>query len=407
MGNTRTQSLRDSIRNFVPAWFTAIMGTGAISLLFHIFPYGTGSKAFIAWTLVFFFLNLTLFIVISVMTAARYIIYPKMWALMINHPSQSLFVGTCPIGMCSLLSIAVSVVSDKYNFGGAPFLYAMWACWWLVVAMSVLCCWGIVHLMQKSQKYSLQNMTTIWLLPVVTLVVGSSTGGLFAQALKNSSHASHALVTQVVSLFMLTIGLCLASTLLGVYIQRLIIVGMPHGLSVLSVFIPLGATGQAGYSFILAGEFFQDLLPLEYGDSGLLTDPSTGRTINTIFVCIAFALWALASMWMMFGVLAILDELRTTRIPFKVNYWGLIFPNGVYANLTIILGNTFDSPFFRVWGSIYAVITLLLWCFVATKTIQSVYNGTMFEIPKEEEISLQLPVVSPQTSMISQTSTRY
>jgi len=173
-------------------------------------------------------------------------------------------------------------------------------------------------------------------------------------------------------------------------------------------FLPLGATGQAGYSFILAGEFFQDFLPLGYGDSGLLTDPSTGRSINVIFVCLAFALWTSATMWMIFAIIAVLDEVRKSRIPFKVNYWGLIFPNGVYANLTISLGNTFDSPFFRIWGSIYAVCTLLVWIFVAAKTIQSIYHGTMFEAPKEEgeKNASLLPVVNEQSTS-SQNSTQY
>ncbi|KAF5393523.1 hypothetical protein D9757_000577 [Collybiopsis confluens] len=363
------------------------MGTGSISLLFYAFPYKTGSEAFIIWTLIFFFLNLTLFIVFCVITLARYVMFPEIWGTMIRHPSQSLFTGTFPMGATTLLSIAVSLISERFHLGGKPFLYTMWGLWWLDVAISVICCWGMVHIMETAHQHSLESMSAIWILPVVTLIVASSTGGVFAGAL-NKHNPSYALTTQVVSLVLVTIGLSLAFMLLTIYMQRLIIVGVPRGPNVLSVFMPLGPTGQAAYSILLAGQFFRDVLPLPYGDSIFTRHPLTGDVLYIFSVCVSFVLWCLASMWMLFAVLAVQHELRISRIPFKVNAWGLIFPNGVYANITINLGTTLDSPFFRVWGAIYAVFTLLLWCFVAAKTIQLAYNRTIFEAPCLQEMNL-------------------
>lgn len=183
-------------------------------------------------------------------------------------------------------------------------------------------------------------MTAVWLLPVVTLVVGSSTGGVFSSVL-NGYNPSYALITQVVSIFMVSIGLSLALMLLTIYILRLIVVGLPQGNNVLSVFLPLGPTGQAGYSILLAGQYFKEILPLQYGSSTFLTDPSAGPTIYVLCVCISFALWALASMWMIFALLAMQHALRRTRIVFKVNFFGLIFPNvsGPYIQLNPIESN--------------------------------------------------------------------
>ncbi|KAJ4483438.1 voltage-dependent anion channel [Lentinula aciculospora] len=385
--NTRTRPFKDVIRNFTPAWFAAIMGTGSISLLFHAFPYGNESETFIIFTLIFFFLNFTLFILFCAISTVRYIMFPDIWGLMIRHPAQSLFTGTFPMGACTLLNIAISLISEKYRLGGKAFLYAMWGLWWLDVAISILCCWGMVHIMETSHKHSLQSMTAVWLLPVVTLIVASSTGGVLSPVLQEYN-PGHALFTQVASVFLVAIGLSLALMLLTIYIQRLIIVGVPQGGNVLSVFLPLGPTGQAGYSILLAGQYFKDALPLQHSSSAFLTDSSIGTILYVICVCVAFILWALASMWMVFALLAVCDELRKTRIPFKVNSWGLIFPNGVYANLTISLGSTFDSPFFRIWGAIYAVFTLLLWSFVAVKTVQLVYNRSIFEAPCLQELNL-------------------
>lgn len=169
-------------------------------------------------------------------------------------------------------------------------------------------------------------MTAVWLLPVVTLIVASSTGGVLASVLQEYD-PGYALFTQVASVFLVSIGLSLALMLLTIYIQRLIIIGVPQGVNVLSVFFPLGPTGQAGYSILLAGQFFKEALPLQHGGSAFMNDASTGNILYVICICGSFVLWALASMWMVFALLAVCDELRKTRIPFKLNSWGLIFPN--------------------------------------------------------------------------------
>jgi hypothetical protein len=59
---------------------------------------------------------------------------------------------------------------------------------------------------------------------------------------------------------------------------------------------------------------------------------------------------------------------------------------GVYANLTVELYTTLDSPFFRVYGAIYSVVTLLLWIAVATRTVMLVRNQRIFEAPCLEDI---------------------
>lgn len=86
-------------------------------------------------------------------------------------------------------------------------------------------------------------MTALWLLPVVTLIVASSSGGILAQALEKYSR-SHALVTATFSVFLVTIGLTLALMMLNIYLLRLVLHGLPPGATIISVFLPLGPTGQ-------------------------------------------------------------------------------------------------------------------------------------------------------------------
>ncbi|KAF5348628.1 hypothetical protein D9758_006850 [Tetrapyrgos nigripes] len=380
----RKRTMRDLIRNFTPAWFAVTMGTGSISILFHSFPYGSNLQGMQIMSLAFMLLNLVLFLTFSVITLARYLMFPDIWRVMIHHPIQSLYIGTFPMGATTILNIAVSVVYQRYGAGGRPFLYFIWACWWLNVVISVICCWGMLHFMMTSQKHSLENMTAAWLLPVVTLIVASSTGGVIATPLTDYS-TTHGMITVVVSAFMVTIGVSLSLMLLTVYLLRLITHGLPPGATVMSVFLPLGPMGQAGYSIILIGQYFKQVLPLKGSDSAFLTYEATGSSIQVLCVCLGFVLWSLASMWIIFGLLAVQDVLRQTRVTFRVPFWGLIFPNGVYANLTITLANVFKSSFFRVFGSIYAAATIILWTCVMLKTLVLVRDRTIFEAPCLED----------------------
>ncbi|KIJ67708.1 hypothetical protein HYDPIDRAFT_83974, partial [Hydnomerulius pinastri MD-312] len=359
-------------------------GTGSISILFHSFPYGADSQVMKAFTLVFFFLNLVLFVLFTAVSAARYILFPGIWDRMMRHPVQSLYLGTFPMGGTTLLTVAIADIYDTYNFGGRPFVYAVWVLWWVDVAISLLCCWGIVHIMKTRQEHSLESMTLAWLLPVVTLVVGASTGGTIAPALVAYSPQG-ALLTITFSTCMVTIGLALTLMLLTIYLLRSIVYGYPKGPAILSAFFPLGPAGQGAYAILLIGSGFKSMLPLSYGEvDGVLRSTNTGEIIEVICIVTAVVLWAFGTMWMAYAFLALWHSLQQGRIPFRLSFWSMIFPNGVYANCTLALATTFSSTFFRVWGAIYAVGTLLLWLCIAIQTVRMVPSGHIFDAPSLE-----------------------
>ena len=60
----------------------------------------------------------------------------------------------------------------------------------------------------------------------------------------------------------------------------------------------------------------------------------------------------------------------------------------MYANLTIQLSHTLGINSLRVWGAIYAAITLLVWSLVFVRTLSLTHNGQIFESPCIEEIDM-------------------
>ncbi|KAF4620543.1 hypothetical protein D9613_000669 [Agrocybe pediades] len=358
------------VKRASPALFAATMGTGAISGLFVAFPYATGSHPMLVFSLIIFFLNLALFILSFVLLAAKYIRYRGKWIALWNNPATSVYVGCFPMGGTTLINVATQVIHSEYNIGGKGFLYFLWAMWWLDICISFLCCWVGLHYMITNQKHSLEAMNATWILPVVTLIVAASCGGVVAGSLVHYSE-THALNTVIVSVFMVTVGLCLALMILTIYILRLIIHGLPSGGPLLSVFLPLGPTGQAGYAVLLIGQNLRTLFPPLLGNAGfpLKPDTSAGVIVDVVCTCISFVLWSMATMWILYAFLALHTGLRQALIPFKIPFWGLVFPNAVYANLTIQISNAFDSRAFRVWGAIYAVGTLLLWISIFSRSL--------------------------------------
>ena len=123
------------------------IGTGAVSTLFAVFPYGEHSGACKAISIVVFILNFLLFILFLAMSITRYTRHPDIWRLMIRHPVQSLYLGTFPMGVITLITVGTTVLYGHYGFGGRAFLFTLWGLWWIDVAVSALCCWGLVYVM--------------------------------------------------------------------------------------------------------------------------------------------------------------------------------------------------------------------------------------------------------------------
>ncbi|PAV18997.1 c4-dicarboxylate transporter malic acid transport [Pyrrhoderma noxium] len=374
--------LSERIRHFTPAWHAVNMGTGAISALFHVFPYGSQNRVMQSIAFFFLLLNLLLFIILTLCAVARYTIYRGIWSSMIRHPVQSLYLGCFPMGFATIIISAVGIVYNYFGYGGKEFLYVLWALWWVDVAVSLVTCFGQLHFMFTRQRHETSAMTMVWLLPIVTLIVASSSGAIVGQALIPFD-VPRACLTVAVCMALVTIGITLAFAVFTIYLHRLIVHGLPEGITIFSAYLPLGPLGQSGYAFLLLGEICRDVFPLSHGDpvSNIFAQELTPHIIYVFSWILSFALWSFATCWLLLAVLALGDVLTKNKFPFKITFWGMIFPNGVYANLTIQLANTLDSQGLKIWGSVYAIFTLGLWLFAASRTLPSVWDGSIFEAP--------------------------
>jgi tellurite resistance protein TehA-like permease len=175
-------------------------------------------------------------------------------------------------------------------------------------------------------EHSDEQMTSVWVFPIITLIVASSGGGQLAQALYPYS-VTGALTTLAFAIFMVSVGIALAFMVLTIYLHRLILHGFPPGVDIVSSFIPLGPTGQAGFSILIIGRSMKAFLPVAGSTSPFLGSAQVGEAVFAMCICLSFILWALSTTWLGFALLGIQHVLRRTRVPFQLSFWGMIFPN--------------------------------------------------------------------------------
>ncbi len=238
---------------------------------------------------------------------------------------------------------------------------------------------GMIYTMMVRQDHALSKMTAVWLLPVVTLIVASSTGGLLSNVIREHSHTL-ALVTAGFSFTMVIIGLSFAIMIITIYLLRLITSGPPDAGLILSAFVVLGPLGQGGFSLLVNGQDLSELIPLHIG-ADFPQSQLAGQMIFAGCFIGGYILWSMGFAWIIIACISIGHVARTNKLPFSMAYWGLIFPNGTFALLSVQLSKVLDSPFFRAFGAAWSCVVFTLWIVIFVRSIPSFIDGSMFKAP--------------------------
>lgn len=215
-------------------------------------------------------------------------------------------------------------------------------------------------------------MNASWLLPIVSTIVASATGGYVADVLENEQHA---LWTIIISYVLWGCGVPVAMTMLAFYFQRLMLYGMPPKEALVSDFIPLGPLGQGSAAILQLG---QDAMRL-FGKNNFIPEASmAGQFFYVAGILISLIMWGFGLVWLFYAVASISHR----KIPFNLGWWAFTFPLGVYTVATTTLAKEMPSLFFKVLGTILSVTVVLLWIMVSVLTIKGTVNGQLFEVPE-------------------------
>ncbi|UVL37579.1 TDT family transporter [Pseudomonas sp. B21-041] len=359
------QHPREVIRQFTPNWFAATMGTGVLALALAQLPLAIPGLHAIAEGLWLF--NILLFSLFTVAYAARWMLFFDEARRIFGHSTVSMFFGTIPMGLATIINGFLVFGLPRWGDG---VIHLAEVLWWIDVAMSLACGVLIPYMMFTRQEHSIDQMTAVWLLPVVAAEVAAASGGLLAPHLTD---AHSQLVILTTSYVLWAFSLPVAFSILTILLLRMALHKLPHENMAASSWLALGPIGTGALGMLLLGGD----APAIFASNGL---PGIGEIASGVGLIAGITLWGFGLWWMLMALLITVRYLRD-GIPFNLGWWGFTFPLGVYSLATLKLASTLNLTFFSVVGTLLVMLLALMWLIVGKRTVQGAWRGELFVSP--------------------------
>jgi C4-dicarboxylate transporter/malic acid transport protein len=356
---------REVIRQFTPNWFAATMGTGILSAVLTQLPVNIPALFEIAEGL--WLLNIVLFLTFSALYLARWILYFDEARRVFGHSTVSMFFGTIPMGLATLINGLLTFGLPRWGSAVLPLAELLW---WLDVAMSLACGVLIPFLMFTRQEHRIDQMTAVWLLPLVACEVAAVSGGLLAPHLAESHSQFSVLITSYV---LWAMSVPVAFSVLTILLLRMALHKLPHESMAASSWLALGPISTGAFGLLVLGADS----PAVFTANGL---SGVGEIASGLGLLGGVILWGVGVWWCLMALLITARYLRD-GIPFNLGWWGFTFPLGVFALTTLKLGAVLHLAFFSVLGCALVATLAVLWLVIMKRTVRGAYRGELFVSP--------------------------
>ncbi len=333
------------IKNFSPAWFASIMGTGILAVTSLFYSQYIPFLKNIANILLYF--NVVLFFILLIPWILRWIIFRRHALEDLEHPVISNFYATIAIAM--LVLAADFIVIKKNMFVGEIF--------WFIGALSTVF-FGILtpYIMFKGEHVKIDHINPAWFIPPVGLIVIPIAGSLII-------HRFSGLTQEFViflNYFGWGAGFFIYLALLAICVYRFILHNpLPNTLAP-TIWINLGPVGAGTVALI-----------------NLLKN-SKFITIKEPFFIFGLIFWGFGIWWTLMAIVMTIHYIRRLKLPYAMSWWAFTFPLGAYVAASHSIYLIFKIELIDYIGFGLYWLLVLFWILTFINTMIKTYHGTLF-----------------------------
>ncbi len=296
----------------------------------------------------------------------RLVCFPDTIKPMLDHPVQSMFLGAIPMGL-------VPIINGLSLFGiplfGAAAITLAHVLWWIDAGMAVAVACVVPYRMFTTQHHAMEQVTAVWLLPIVGPEVTASAAGVLAPHLPQG--AAQLLVGTGYVLWGISVPLAFA--VLTIVFLRLALHKLPHRDMAASSWLTLGPIGTGSLGLLTLGH----AAPLAFAGTPLAQVADAARDVGLLG---GLLLWGAGVWWLLIAIVLTLRYAREGMV-FNMSWWGFTFPIGVYTAATLTLYRVTGFEGFGVIGSVLTIALVAFWLMVFGKTLGGMWSGRLFRAP--------------------------
>ncbi|KAB5586079.1 voltage-dependent anion channel-domain-containing protein [Coniochaeta sp. 2T2.1] len=369
--------IRDRVACVQWTWFTMTMATGGIANVLASIPFQAQWLTIIG--LIFFFLNIVLFIMNCILTTLRFRFRPNTFNSSFTDQVESLFTAAVIV---SIATIFITICEYGVPHTGPWLLQVMEVLFWVYVGVSMVVSASIYLILWSTLTFPVHTMTPIWVFPAYPLLLTAPFGqALIGTAIETSRLSSlNTVAIAFASISVQGAGFLISLMISTAFLYRLMTQKLPRDAQRPGIFVSIGPFAFTVAGVVGLGDHAEEIIPLDF-----LGNAHAVFILKVLSYMLGLWLWGLAVWFFLVSAGSLWKYLKPDhRLPFQMTWFSFVFPNTALVTATLALGKAFESHALQVTGCVLAGCLVVVWLFVFGYMLRALWRRELLW-PRDED----------------------